>query len=117
MAHEAGSELTAESSLPVGNPDGFALLNDLPVDQLTGDLLGMHAAAEGIAKMLHASAEASPFVVAVDADWAWERAPFSGWSGRNWSCYRPRYLNIQRLNYLWTVWRSSASQDPGELIT
>lgn len=23
-------------------------------------------------------------------------------------CYRPRYLNIQRLNYLWTVWHSSA---------
>jgi hypothetical protein len=23
-------------------------------------------------------------------------------------CYRPRYLNIQRLNYLWTVRHSSA---------
>ena len=24
------------------------------------------------------------------------------------SCYRPRYLNIQRLNYLWTIRHSSA---------
>jgi hypothetical protein len=23
-------------------------------------------------------------------------------------CYRPRYLNIQRLNYLWTIQHSSA---------
>ena len=23
-------------------------------------------------------------------------------------CYRPRYLNIQRLNYLWTIRHSSA---------
>jgi hypothetical protein len=24
------------------------------------------------------------------------------------ACCRPRYLSIQRLNYLWTVWHSSA---------
>jgi hypothetical protein len=23
-------------------------------------------------------------------------------------CYRPRYLNIQRLNYLWTIRNNSA---------
>jgi transposase len=31
-------------------------------------------------------------------------------------CYRPRYLNIQRLNYLWTIRRSSA-RIAGNLIT
>jgi hypothetical protein len=31
-------------------------------------------------------------------------------------CYRPRYLNIQRLNYLWTIRRSSA-RIAGNLVT
>ena len=31
-------------------------------------------------------------------------------------CYRPRYLNIHRLNYLWTIRRSSA-KITGNLIT
>ena len=32
------------------------------------------------------------------------------------SCYRPRYLNIQRLNYLWTI-RHSSARIAGNLIT
>ena len=31
-------------------------------------------------------------------------------------CYRPRYLNIQRLNYLWTI-RHSSARVAGNLIT
>jgi hypothetical protein len=31
-------------------------------------------------------------------------------------CYRPRYLNIQRLNYLWTI-RLSSARIAGNLIT
>lgn len=55
--------------MSVGSTDGFALLNDLPVALPNEDLLGIDAAAEGIAKALRASAESSPFVVAVDAEW------------------------------------------------
>lgn len=69
MGHETEAGLAAESLVPVGAADGYSLLNDLPVDQSTKDLLGTCSAAEGIAKMLRVSAEASPFVVAVDADW------------------------------------------------
>jgi hypothetical protein len=36
--------------------------------------------------------------------------------GRARSCHRPRYLNIQRLNYLWTIQHSSA-RIAGNLIT
>jgi hypothetical protein len=32
------------------------------------------------------------------------------------SCYRPRYLNIQRLNYLWTI-RHSSARIANNLIT
>ena len=32
------------------------------------------------------------------------------------ACYRPRYLNIQRLNYLWTI-RHSSARIAGNLIT
>ncbi len=31
-------------------------------------------------------------------------------------CYRPRYLNIQRLNYLWAI-RHSSARMAGNLIT
>jgi hypothetical protein len=31
-------------------------------------------------------------------------------------CYRPRYLNIQRLNYLWTI-RHSSAMITGNLVT
>jgi hypothetical protein len=31
-------------------------------------------------------------------------------------CYRPRYLDIQRLNYLWTI-RHSPARTAGNLIT
>jgi hypothetical protein len=31
-------------------------------------------------------------------------------------CYRPRYLKIQRLNYLWTI-RHSSARIAGNLIT
>ena len=31
-------------------------------------------------------------------------------------CYRPRYLNVQRLNYVWTIRHSSATI-AGNLIT
>jgi hypothetical protein len=31
-------------------------------------------------------------------------------------CYRPRYLNIQGLNYLWTI-RHSPARTAGNLIT
>ncbi len=31
-------------------------------------------------------------------------------------CYRPRYLNIQRLNYLWTI-RHSSARIASNLIT
>jgi len=31
-------------------------------------------------------------------------------------CYRPRYLNIQRLNYLWTI-RHGSARIAGNLIT
>ena len=31
-------------------------------------------------------------------------------------CYHPRYLNIQRLNYLWTI-RHSSARIAGNLIT
>ena len=31
-------------------------------------------------------------------------------------CYRPRYLNIQRLNYLWTI-RHSSARIAGNLVT
>ena len=37
-------------------------------------------------------------------------------SSASYRCYRPRYLNIQRLNYLWTIRRSSA-RIAGNLIT
>jgi hypothetical protein len=69
VGHETEAGLAAESSVPVGSADEYSLLNDLPVDQSTKDLLGTCDAAEGIAKMLRASAGASPFVVAVDAGW------------------------------------------------
>jgi hypothetical protein len=39
----------------------------------------------------------------------------AGSGARAW-CYRPRYLNIQRLNYLWTV-RHSSARIAGNLIT
>jgi hypothetical protein len=32
------------------------------------------------------------------------------------TCYRSRYLNIQRLNYLWTI-RHSSARMAGNLIT
>jgi hypothetical protein len=35
---------------------------------------------------------------------------------RSPGCYRPRYLNIQRLNYLWTI-RHSSARIAGNLIT
>jgi len=36
--------------------------------------------------------------------------------GLNAICYRPRYLNIQRLNYLWTI-RHSSARIAGNLVT
>jgi len=32
------------------------------------------------------------------------------------ACYRPRYLNIRRLNYLWTI-RHSSARIAGNLVT
>jgi hypothetical protein len=37
-------------------------------------------------------------------------------AGQAGGCYRPRYLNIQRLNYLWTI-RHSSARIAGNLIT
>ena len=37
-------------------------------------------------------------------------------AARTTSCYRPRYLNIQRLTYLWTI-RHSSARIVGNLIT
>ena len=42
-----------------------------------------------------------------------DEPPEKEWAGR---CYRPRYLNIQRLNYLWTI-RHSSARIAGNLIT
>jgi hypothetical protein len=56
---------------------------------------------------------------------AWIEGNRAGKAGRyfsvlNWAseygCYRPRYLNIQRLNYLWTI-RHSSARIAGNLIT
>ena len=60
-----------EQSDAGGEPksSAFVLLNDLPVSDPRGDLLGMKGTAEGIAEMLMSSRAASPFVVAVDAGW------------------------------------------------
>lgn len=69
VEHQTDGASAAGSLPPADNADRFALLNDLPVDAPSGDLLGIATAAEGIAEMLRASAEASPFVVAVDAAW------------------------------------------------
>lgn len=69
MEHETASGSAAGSSPSVGSAAGFSLLNDLPAGQSAEDLLGMRAAAAGIAKVVRASAAESPFAVAVDADW------------------------------------------------
>ena len=37
------------------------------------------------------------------------------WSAAG-GCYRTRYLNIQRLNYLWTI-RHSSARIAGNLVT
>jgi KAP family P-loop domain len=47
----------------------YSLLNDQPVSQIDGDLLGTADIAEGIASVLVASTTFSPFVLAVDAGW------------------------------------------------
>ena len=47
----------------------YFLLNDQPVDEVDGDLLGVADIAEGIASVLVASMRFSPFVLAVDAGW------------------------------------------------
>jgi len=43
----------------------------------------------------------------------WDNLPFFAHGG---GCYRPRYLNIQRLDYLWTI-RLSSARIAGNLIT
>jgi hypothetical protein len=40
----------------------------------------------------------------------------SRWEAWLDGCYRPRYLNIQRLNYLWTI-RHSSARIAGNLVT
>jgi CheY-like chemotaxis protein len=52
-----------------GARPSFILLNDQPVVDPTGDLLGMEKTAKGIADMLISSRAASPFVLAIDAQW------------------------------------------------
>lgn len=49
--------------------DGYALLNDMPIQIPEDDLLGMRETAVRIARRLRASTSASPFVMAVDAGW------------------------------------------------
>jgi hypothetical protein len=44
------------------------------------------------------------------------RLPGLMWDLDNTPCYRPRYLNIQRLNYLCTI-RHSSARIAGNLIT
>jgi len=43
-------------------------------------------------------------------------ADYIAWLAREANCYRPRYLNIQRLNYLWTI-RHSSARIAGNLVT
>jgi hypothetical protein len=40
----------------------------------------------------------------------------AAWIPAATGCYRPHYLNIQRLNYLWTI-RHSSARIAGNLIT
>ena len=57
-------------------------------------------------------------------DTQWAASPSSDWMSvtallvltTSAACYRPRYLNTQRLNYLWTI-RHSSARIAGNLIT
>ncbi len=59
----------AEDRSDVGVAEAYILLNDQPVDDADGDLLGSSEVAAAIASMLAASRPAAPLVVAVDAGW------------------------------------------------
>ena len=67
---ETPGVLSAEKA----NHGSYTLLNDEPSDD-SGGLLGTENAAEGIASIIMASMARSPFVLAIDAGWAWARAP------------------------------------------
>lgn len=48
----------------------FSLLNDEPVHDIGGeDVLGTFRAARELARLIQASREATPFTIAIDADW------------------------------------------------
>jgi hypothetical protein len=56
-------------STGAGGEGSYSLLNDQPVENVMGDLLGMASIAEDMASVIVASMGSAPFVLAVDAGW------------------------------------------------
>jgi putative protein kinase ArgK-like GTPase of G3E family len=52
-----------------GEDDRFLLLNDLPVEDATADLLGTAEVAGRLADLIHGSRSNTPFVLAIDGYW------------------------------------------------
>jgi hypothetical protein len=66
----SGRKASGESSAARAVVEGsYSLLNDQPVENVEGDLLGMTAIAESMASVILASMGSAPFVLAVDAGW------------------------------------------------
>jgi KAP family P-loop domain len=63
---KASGEASASGA---GSEGSYSLLNDQPVENVEGDLLGMTAIAESMASVIVASMSSAPFVLAVDAGW------------------------------------------------
>jgi hypothetical protein len=63
---EASGEASAAGA---ANGRPYSLLNDQPIENVEGDLLGMTAIAEAMASVIVASMGSTPFVLAVDAGW------------------------------------------------
>lgn len=66
---DASTDHSSAADVPSDDAQTYTLLNDQPVDDADGDLLGTGEIAEGIASVLVASCASSPFVLAVDARW------------------------------------------------
>ena len=66
---QSGGQVIADTGGHTQEDGSYVLLNDQPLQREDGDFLGTGDVARGIASILMASINSSPFVLALDAGW------------------------------------------------